>query len=475
MSAIHIKTINGREYAYEIESIWDKEKKKSRKRSKYLGRVIDKENCIYEKRRPDQHQEFQKSLILNFGDTYCIMKTFEKSSYYQLFCSLLPGLSDTLLSLICYKLIKSSAMQYANTWYTGNYASVLFKDADLTSQRVSDFYRLLGCEKVWRKFFKEYLEKTITPQAAVIIDSTGLPNEIDFHLSAWGRHGGKSEMETRLLMVVDKESHMPLYFRYMAGNIVDVSTLVNTVEELRKFDVQTTFALIDAGYFSEDNIVGLFKSNISFLTRLPANRTLFKSLIEDHSINLEIAENMIIYGKRALFVKPIPVDLFGYSAFAYVVCDIRRKGSESTNYMISAKEDGLSVDEINKGLIYKGKLVLISSVKIPAEEIIPLYYTRQSAENIFGISKSALDILPVRVHTIETFRGYLMLNFLTLIVYLELKKHLMAKYTVEGALMEMSNLVCKIFGDSILIQELTKNMKEICSLLHVMVPKSLGV
>jgi transposase len=92
-----------------------------------------------------------------------------------------------------------------------------------------------------------------------------------------------------------------------------------------------------------------------------------------------------------------------------------------------------------------GKSVIISSEKIPNDEILPLYYTRQSAENLFGISKSFLDILPIRTHSIETFRGYLMLNFLALIVYIEMKNLLHGEFTVEGALLEMTNLMCKIY------------------------------
>jgi len=46
MSAIHIKTIKGNDYAYEVTSYWDKELKKRRKKTVYVGRVIDKEAGI---------------------------------------------------------------------------------------------------------------------------------------------------------------------------------------------------------------------------------------------------------------------------------------------------------------------------------------------------------------------------------------------------------------------------------------------
>ena len=472
--AIHIKTIKGREYAYDVVSYWDKELKKRKKKTVYMGRVIDKENGVYEKLN-NHSDNFQKSLILNFGDTFIINSHFGKSPFYGVFSSILPEYTDTLMCLIYYKLLKSSAMRYADTWFNGNYACVLHKNADLSSQRISDFLKKLGEEEIWRVFFKEYLERIVGSKTGIIVDSTGLPNEIDFPLTAWGHHGGETERETRLLMVVEKESGMPLYFRYMAGNIVDVTTLTITVAELAKMGVNTAFALIDAGYYSEENVKNLFSSGISFLTRLPAGRRLYKDLINTHSDDLETAENAIVYGKRMLYVKPVPIDLFGNPAFAYVICDVKRKAEETTKFIISAKEDKMGIDEINKSLIFKGKLIIISSVKIPPNEILPLYYTRQQAENLFGIAKSFLEILPLRIHSIETFRGYLLLNFLSLVVYLGLKKDLLEKYTVECALTEMNNLMCKVFDGELLVCEPTKKMKEISALLGVGVPNSVGV
>jgi len=259
------------------------------------------------------------------------------------------------------------------------------------------------------------------------------------------------------------------------SGVVDVSTLSNTIAELSQMGVNTSFALIDAGYYSESNIKELYKSGISFLTRLPAGRVLYKTLLTEHAKTLEDAKNLVVYNKRALYIKCVQVDLFGYTGFAYIVCDVKRKASEINKFLISAKEDKLSDDEINRKLAEKGNFIIISSENIPVEEILPLYYTRQSAENLFGISKSFLDILPIRTHSIETFRGYLMLNFIALIVYVEMKKLLKGEYTVEGALIEMANLMCKVYNDVAVISEPTKNMKLIAELLNYMVPKTLGV
>ena len=69
---------------------------------------------------------------------------------------------------------------------------------------------------------------------------------------------------------------MPVYFRYVAGNIVDVSTLITTVSELEQYGVSVNHAILDAEYFSERNAAELFESGIPFMTRLAPNRTLFK-------------------------------------------------------------------------------------------------------------------------------------------------------------------------------------------------------
>ena len=470
---IKVKKIDGRSYAYDMISYWDKESKKYRKRSIYLGAITNNQTKEYTPKKA-LSPVLQNELIQNFGATYSIAKVLENGGLNKIIEGILPDETDTLLSLICHKIIKGSAMQYVESWAKGDYVSTLFPRAELSSQRISDFLKKLGRESVWRKFFKEYIQQVTGEKVGVIIDSTGLPNEIDIPLSAWGNHGGESERETRFLMVIDRITGNPLYFRYVAGNIVDVSTLANTFAELEQMGVKTSFALIDAGYYSQSNIQGLYANHIRFLTRLPSGRTLYKTLIATHQ-DVESAKNIVTYGKRALYVKCVPVDLFGNNAFAYIVCDIKRKSIETVRYLFEAKEDNLSYDEINQALSEKGKFVIISSDELPIDEVIPLYYTRQSAENLFGVSKSFLDFLPIRTHSIETMRGYLMLTFISLITYVELKKRLNNKFTVEEALISMANLMAKIYGNITIVLEPTRDMKAIASLFGYMVPMKLGV
>ena len=433
-------------YAYETHNKWNKEKKKYETVWTYLG-IVNKDTGEYQKKQKMKHE----LLILNYGDSFVLNEFSVNSGLKSMIETIFKNSTETIFALCFFKLIDSAAMQHAATWFDGNYAKIIFPSADLSSQRISDLLKLMGDERLLREFFKRYFEKVYS-KGGVIIDSTGLPNDISFPLSAFGHHRGVIEKETRLLMVVDKENSQPLYFRYMAGNVVDVTTLQTTVREMAAMGIATNYALIDAGYYSETNISHLCENSISFLIRLPAGRTIFSNLIEQTTQTLETAENRVVYGERVLYIQKTTVNLYGkYPAFAYVCCDIKRRADQTVKLLIEAKEDELSDDEISKKLKKAGIFVLLSATEISVTEVLPLYYLRQSAEHIFQISKTYADILPLRVHSESAFRGILFLNFLSVVLYTNFREQLPKNTTVESALKEMRNLMCKVFGDDSVI------------------------
>lgn len=73
---------------------------------------------------------------------------------------------------------------------------------------------------------------------------------------------------------------MPIYFGYVAGNIIDVSTLITTVCEREHYGVSVRRAILDVGYFSEKNAAELFESGIPFMARLAPNKMVFKDAVD---------------------------------------------------------------------------------------------------------------------------------------------------------------------------------------------------
>ena len=481
---IHYDVKNGIEYA----SVYTPRKKDGKKYNDpvYIGRVIDKINGIYRNRvrgvftysiengysDVETNESIsiltkEEKFILDFGDAYCLYTALKKCELYDIIYNLMSS-GDTLMSLLGYKLLAGGANRHVEDWWEGSYARILFPNAKLRSQRISEFYEQLGEEAIHRSFFHDYLNLFCqNKRVGVLIDSTGMPNDIHFPLTAINTHNGVTSNETRLLFVVDRRSGMPLFFRYNAGNIVDVSTLRSTIAELEAFGINTDFAIVDAGYYSGDNIKSLYGDNenqtIPFLTRLSANLTLYKQLVSDHAEDLTQSKYMLMQRDRLLSVKRVQVDLFGHIGYAYIAIDHARREDEIYKYAKSSlgrKE--VSREEMDNSMKTMGLFILISSEKIETNDVMPLYYTRQTVEQVFDISKNNADLLPLRVHSEETFRGHLLLSFIATVVYLSINQLLKGTiFNADGAFLILRNQKCKVFDDRILPKEPTKKMNDI--------------
>lgn len=469
MSYTIYKTISGNKYAYEITSSWDSALKKVRKKSKYLGRP-DNNNLIKKKR--DEIKNTNELLQLDFGDGFLLNELYKKSKLYAVLEKLISTECKELIPLIFYRLAMQSAMYNAEHWIAGNVTHLFFKDIDLSSQNISNTLKYIGNELIQRKFFEQYLSNIGGSEKAVIIDATSLPNQINTDFNAWGYSDGAIEKQFRLLCVIDKETKVPLFYRYLPGNLADVSTLQHTIFELSLMGVKSSFALIDAGYFSEDNICDLYDKKIHFLSRLPRSRSLYKELLATEAKDIEDKSYATKCGARGLFVKRIKVKLYGQEAYAFLVLDPIRKGKETQAMMLSYLDDEKQTTEDFNAC---GIMMLISSLPLEASEVVKNYYTRQAIEQVFGFYKDDLQSLPLRCHTDSTIRGYLFLQFIVLVLFLEFRDCLKNNFTVEQAVLITRNIKCKVFKKELLIAELNKKQKQIFELCDIMVPKFYGI
>ena len=392
-------------------------------------------------------------------------------------------------------------MYHAETWFEGNFAKILFTKSNLSSQKISVLLSNLGNETLQRKFFTLYLSELKEKVEGIIIDGTPLPNKINVGFNAWGHNCGSIDEQMRFLCVIDQKTSAPLFFRYLPGNIIDVSTLKATMLELKEYGIKNNFLLMDAGYFSKENVIDLYNEKINFLTRLPSSNKIYQNLVNENISDLENFKNGVSLGTRGLFIKKVPLNLYEkkaspksylelkevlksngqevvetenkYGAFAYIISDPERKGREISKLLSQSKDN---TPEKNESLLkLSGVFILISSFEIRESDVVPYYYLRQQVEQVFGFFKDDLNVLPLRTHNDETVKGYLFLTFINLIIFLECRKMLKNKFTVEQALMVMRNLKCKIFNNHLIIHELTKKQKEITKLFDIEVPKNLKI
>jgi len=479
---IHVDTKNGKEYHTLVES-----KRVNGKKVDvpvlYLGRLIDREKSIYRNRErgtfvyniEDKVIEatqpiIKENLILDFGDSYILDELLTRTGFKDIMTSVFRFDKDTVMSMLFYRVLCGGASRYAQTYWEGSYTRLLYPKALVESQRVSEFYQRIGDESYHREFFKAYIAH-IRPEvgSGVLVDSTGLPNDIHMPITAVNNHNGVISNESRLILVVDRRSGLPLYFRYVAGNIVDVSTLVSTLAELDCSGIDIDYAIVDAGYYSEKNIRELQEAMISFITRLKPNLKIYKALVTDHFKDIGKAKYLVKYQSRFLHIKPVEIPLFGRTGYAYICQDDDLKHIQEKGYYMDVyDEEDITAEAMDDAVNKLGIFILISSESILPRDLLPLYYTRQTVEQVFDIGKNNVDLIPLRVHSEEAFRGHLLMSFIASYVYILVNRYFTkSDKCAIGVFRTMRNQKCKVYDETVVPQEPNKAMNDIYETLRI--------
>jgi transposase len=392
---------------------------------------------------------------------------------------------DTLRALLFYYLLCPLSNRHAHDWWELTYAKYIFPKAQLASQRISEVLADVGSEDAKRKFFKKYFEFLEKRDSAtdeeigdgIVIDSTGLPNAIRFQLTAVNNHNGKISEEIRLIYVIQQSTGLPIFFRYVAGNIIDATTITRTIAELKANGINTKFAILDAGYYNGKNADVLMDAGVSFISRMDSNYKVYKRLVKNYLAELEKKENLVSYNNRLLYIKCFPCHIGAKEdrhAYAYLCRDLAMKHELEKKLIERAEDQDLPTDEIFDTMQTQGVFVLISSRKIARNKLLPLYYTRDRVEKIFELCKQGAKILPINVETEASFRGHLMLTFMaTSIIKMMSDKLEGTSLTLESVFMHLHEQHAIIYDDVIVTTEPNKKMKEAYKAFGIECPETL--
>lgn len=511
---INYNTVNGVEYGTLTSSV--RKGSKVRKSDQvYLGRVIDKERSLfksrergvfmydiktntfsnvlaeYEEPKIERKTKYPKrpTLVVSFGDVFLLDEYLKTSGLIKAIDAISYRNSDTLHALLTYYILSPLANCHAEDWWELTYARYLYPEAQMSSQRISDALADIGSEDAKRSFFAEYycfLEKIKdqneleTPYGiddGILIDSSGLPNAIHFPLTAVNNHNGKISEEVRLIYVVQQQTGLPLFFRYVAGNVIDVNTLTRTIAELKANSINTKFAILDAGYYTGVNADILLDAKVSFITRMKSNFKVYKQVVEKNLSTLESKENLVRYNRRLVYIKCVPC-MIGEKedrpAFAYLCKDLTMKHELEKKLVERATDQDISSGDIFDAMQGQGIFVLIASRKISKDNLLPLYYTRDQVEKIFELCKQDTKLLPLNVNTEAAFRGHLMMTFISAVTLKMMSDKLKkTSLTTESMFMNLHEQHALIYEKEFITTEPVKKMNEAYKAFNVQCPATI--
>ena len=208
---------------------------------------------------------------------------------------------------------------------------------------------------------------------------------------------------------------------------------------------------------------------------MKGNKTLYKEIIDDNLDTLEIKDNLTEYNGRYVYLKCVPCEVDGYNAYAYIGLDIERKSSEAKKMFLKAKDNKMTTNQIFDIMQKQGVFVLISSRRIAKTKVLPLYYTRQQVEQVFDVGKNYADMLPVRVHSEDTFRGHLLLTFIATVIIKQIQDELSkTAITPISLFLNLRNHKCKVYGNKIITGEVFKKANDCYKHFKIQCPPVIG-
>ena len=163
-------------------------------------------------------------------------------------------------------------------------------------------------------------------------------------------------------------------------------------------------------------------------------------------------------------------------AWLYLGLDLNRMSDEQHKLLKRARNKSLSIEEVYESLQTEGLFGVLSGEDIGCDEILPAYYMRQAAEQIFDIAKNYTKLLPLRIRTEETFRGHLLLSFVASCAVKMIQLRLKDANLFFGSRMAcLRNQKCTIYQNRIVTDEPQREANDSYKALGMTCPAEIPV
>ena len=526
---------SGITYAYEATYYWDKEKQQSRCKRKLIGRVDEETGEIVPtdgRCRKDKTTVVKKpakcgsvavtgSRHLYFGATYLLECFSEEIGLTADLKACFPDTYKQILSIAFYLILEDNNPLYRfEKWHLTHKHPY---DEDITSPRSSELFSTIRDDQV-NKFFRLQGKRRVEDEYWAY-DSTSISSYSETLAQVqYGKNKEDDRLpQINLLLVFGEKSGLPFYYRKLAGNIPDSKTVKHLLEDLDILGFGKTKFVMDRGFYSEDNINGLYKEHIKFLVGTKLSLKFIKKHLDevyddirmfinfDESINTygytvmtdwDYTQNRpykgdVIKAKRRIYIHyyySIEKGADDEQAFDKHIASLHNELLEGkyveSHQKAYAQFFGIKTtpkrgrqvyykeDAIKEARRYLGYFVLISNEKMDAFTALHLYWMKDVVEKAFGNLKERLNMRRLLVSSEKGLDGKIFVEFVALILisYLDHKMketNLYKNYTLHQLLDKLD--VIEYFEDanhSPRIGEILNKQIEIYEALGVKLPTS---
>ena len=487
---------------YEYDRVYDPARKYTFPKRVTIGKLSDtdpefmKPNQNFLKYFPDAElpeskNRTSRSSCLRVGAYFVLRKIIEECSLNDILGKYFR-LRDMglFLDLAVYSIIaENNAAQYYPD-YTYNHPLFTEKMKQYSDSTVSDFLnsvtddQSIGFLNTWNES-RNYREKIY-----ISYDSTNKNCQAgDIEMVEFGHPKvDMGEPVFNYAVAYDTHNQEPLFYEKYPGSLNDISQLQFMLDKASGYGYKKIGFILDRGYFSCENIQYMDKCGYSFVIMVKGMSALVNELILENKGTFENKRVNNIY-EYGVYGKTIRHKLYASDKkerYFHLYHSISKESAERIEienrinqmtqylkkYQNKVKEFGpgfekyfnLHYDEksqafilpeercsvVERELDLAGYFCIVTSEKMSAKEAIELYKSRDVSEKLFRGDKSYLGNKSIRVHSEESARAKIFVEFVAMIVrckmYIKLKEEMkkldkkLNYMTVPAAIKELEKI-----------------------------------
>ena len=527
---------SGITYAYETTYYWDKEKQQSRSKRICIGKVDPVSGEIVPTRGRAKKGEsktpkalpartgpvsYTETKHLYFGATYLLEQFADQIGLTTDLKQCFPDMYKKLLSVAFYLVLEDNNPLYRfekwNLTHKHPYGQ------DIASPRSSEMFASITDDQI-AKFLRLQAKRRVEDEYWAYDSSSFSSYSETLKQAQWGKNKENDRLpQINLLLVFGEKSGLPFYYRKLAGNIPDSKTVKHLLEDLDILGFGKTKFVMDRGFYSNDNINGLYREHVKFLVGVKLSLSFIKKNLDEVYDDIRMFNNfdegLNTYGltvsaewnytqdrpykgdtleeKRRIYIhyfysiergadeeqafdkrikeycnellegKPVEDHKKAYARF-FEVKDTPVRGRQ-----VYYKED-----EIKAARKYIGYFALITNEKMDAFTALHLYRMKDVVEKAFGNLKERLNMRRLLAKSEKNLDGKIFNEFIALILISHLdhkmkETDLYKTYTMQQLLDKLDVLEC--YEDekrALRIGELLDKQADIYRTLGVELPTS---
>lgn len=419
-------------YLYQVTSVWDKEKKRRRKISRYLGKV-DESGLITENRRTVHEYGNSRLLMIMAKDLEPSLKRCFPSHYREIIAiGILRNLGPTTIKIM-------------KTRWEKLHASMEM-DAHLYPNAVSAALKIIGSDyDAQRRLNTMFL----TGSRYLIFDLPSIFSKSENIRLAENGHNPRHlyVKQINLAMVFSHEKRMPVVLKQIPGSVRDPKVFRSLMKE---YPLKKCIIIADRGSPPGTMI----PSGSGFIIPLKSN-----SSIADYSLGIH---RSFTYNGRGINASKKKVD----HGILYMFEDTMLRYDQESSFISRISEGKEKQSSLAAMRERFGRIPVLSNLDLDEKVIYGMWKTREDVEEAFDVMKNDLEEDRSYLQDDDSVRGY----FLTILVALYIRyrilnilkdKGLNAKMSVNNVLVELSRVYMITMGARKVLSEITKKASDI--------------